>query len=209
MKTYLHTYDLPNDLSIGEAVAIDTETMGLNLHRDRLCVVQLTFDAKAVHLVHFPTPDFTKSRNLKEMLLNNRILKIFHFARFDVATIQHNFGIQLNNIYCTKIASHLVRTFTGKHGLKDLCKDLLGTELAKEEQTSDWGSDKLHDKQINYAANDVLHLHALKIKLDAMLIRENRTHLARATFDYLPYRCELDLLYGQSKDIMAHKIEGE
>lgn len=208
MKTYLHNYDLPDDLVRGESVAIDTETMGLNLHRDRLCLVQLTFDGKAIHLVHFPTPDFSKARNLKEILLSDKILKIFHFARFDVAALQHSFGIHMRNIYCTKIASHLVRTFTSKHGLKELCKDLLGIELSKEEQTSDWGNPKLHDKQLTYAANDVLHLHALKEKLDAMLTRENRTHLAKATFEYLPYRCEIDMLFNQNQDLMAYKIEG-
>ncbi len=207
MKTYLHSYDLPDDLEMSQSVAIDTETMGLNLHRDRLCLVQLSFDSKNVHLVHFPTPDFSKSRNLKEILLSEKFLKIFHFARFDVAALQHSFAMRVNNIYCTKIASHLVRTFTNKHGLKELCKDLLGIELSKEEQTSDWGNAALHDKQLTYAANDVIHLHALKAKLDAMLIRENRTHLAKATFDYIPYRCELDLLFGQNQDIMAYKLE--
>ena len=140
--------------------------------------------------------------------MDSEVLKIFHFARFDVAALQHSLKIHMSNIYCTKIASHLVRTFTGKHGLKELCKELLGIELSKEEQTSDWGSPKLNDKQLSYAATDVIHLHSLKAKLDEMLTREKRTHLAKATFEYLPYRCELDLLYDQNQDIMAYKLEG-
>lgn len=206
MKTYLHEYDLPDDLVFGSVVAVDTEAMGLNQHRDRLCLVQLTFDGSQVHLVHFPKADFSKSVNLKRLLTSN-CQKIFHFARFDLAILQYSFDISIKNIYCTKVASHLVRTFTNRHGLRDLCKDLLGVELSKQEQTSDWGASSLSKDQIRYAANDVLHLQLLKFKLDAMLVRENRQHLAEATFAYLPFRAELDLYYGQKGDLMAYKID--
>ncbi len=208
MKTFLHEYDLPEDITFGKTVAIDTEAMGLNQHRDRLCLVQLTFDGINVHLIHFPEANFSKSPNLKR-LLTSETQKIFHFARFDVAILQYSLNCRAKNIYCTKIASHLVRTFTSKHGLKDLCKELLGIEVSKQEQTSDWGVKTLNKDQIRYAATDVVHLHSLKLKLDAMLTRENRHHLANATFEYLPFRAELDLLYGQKGDIMAYKIEGQ
>lgn len=206
MKTHLHEYDLPDDLIFGQTVAIDTEAMGLNQHRDRLCLVQLTFDGNNVHLIQFPEANFSKSPNLKRLLIGD-VQKIFHFARFDVAILQYSFQLQMKNIYCTKVASHLVRTFTNKHGLKDLCKELLGVEVSKQEQTSDWGTKTLSKDQIRYAATDVIYLHSLKLKLDAMLTRENRHHLANATFEYLPIRAELDLLYGQKGDLMAYKIE--
>lgn len=209
MKTYLHTYDLPENIKTTNSVAIDTETMGLNLHRDRLCLIQLTFNNEEVHLIHFPKPDFSKTHNLKQILLNEKITKIFHFARFDLAALQYNLKIVTKNVYCTKIASHLVRTFTNKHGLKDLCKDLLKIEISKEEQTSDWGNAQLKEEQLKYAANDVIHLHALKNALDSMLERENRTELAKASFEYLPFRAELDMLFGQNLDIMAYKLEGK
>ncbi len=205
MKTQLHEYDLPDDLAFGSSVAIDTEAMGLNQHRDRLCLVQLTFDGINVHLVHFPKTDFSKSPNLKR-LLESDCQKIFHFARFDLAILQYSFCIKIKNIYCTKVASHLVRTYTNKHGLKDLCKELLGVEVSKQEQTSDWGAPILSKDQMRYAANDVLNLRSLKFKLDEMLTRENRHPLANATFAYLPFRAELDLYYGQ-KDLMAYKID--
>ena len=208
MKTYLHEYDLPDDVTFGQTVAIDTEAMGLNQHRDRLCLVQLTFDGNNVHLVQFPDADFSKSPNLKRLLTGD-VQKIFHFARFDVAILQYSFGCSMQNIYCTKVASHLVRTFTSKHGLKDLCKELLGVEVSKQEQTSDWGAKTLSKDQMRYAATDVIHLHSLKLKLDAMLTRENRHHLANATFEYLPIRAELDLLYGQKGDLMAYKLEDQ
>ena len=206
VKTHIHLYDLPDDLAFGDSVAIDTEAMGLNQHRDRLCLVQLTFDSTNVHLIHFPKAEFSNSPNLKKLLTGD-CKKIFHFARFDLAILQYSFGITIKNIYCTKVASHLARTYTNKHGLKDLCKELLGVEVSKQEQTSDWGCESLSKEQIKYAANDVLHLHSLKLKLDEMLTRENRHHLADATFTYLPYRAELDLYYGQGADLMAYKIE--
>ena len=206
MKTFIHEYDLPDDLIFSQTVAIDTEAMGLNQHRDRLCLVQLTFDGINVHLIQFPEANFSKSPNLKRLLTSDT-QKIFHFARFDVGILQYSFQCRIKNIYCTKIVSHLVRTFTNKYGLKDLCKDLLGLEISKQEQTSDWGNTLLSKEQIRYAATDVIHLHSLKIKLDAMLTRENRHHLANASFEYLPFRAELDLLFGQKGDIMAYKIE--
>lgn len=208
MKTFLHEYDLPDDVIFGQTVAIDTEAMGLNQHRDRLCLVQLTFDGINVHLVQFPEADFSKSPNLKK-LLTGSTQKIFHFARFDVAILQYSLKCRIQNVYCTKVASHLVRTFTHKHGLKDLCKELLGIEVSKQEQTSDWGAKTLSKDQMRYAATDVVHLHSLKLKLDAMLTRENRHHLANATFEYLPFRAELDLFYGQKGDLMAYKIEDQ
>lgn len=206
VKTHLYKYDLPDDLVFGASVAIDTEAMGLNQHRDRLCLVQLTFDENNVHLVHFPKANFENSPNLKRLLTSD-CQKIFHFARFDLAILQYSFGISMKNIYCTKVASHLVRTYTNKHGLKDLCKELLGIEISKQEQSSDWGAETLSKDQIRYAATDVLHLHILKLKLDAMLTRENRHHMANATFTYLPFRAELDLYYGQNADLMAYRID--
>lgn len=206
MKTHLHQYDLPDDIAFGASVAIDTEAMGLNQHRDRLCLVQLTFDSTNIHLVHFPKPNFDRSPNLKRLLASD-CQKIFHFARFDVAILQYSFEISMKNIYCTKVASHLARTYTNKHGLKDLCKELLGVEVSKQEQTSDWGCETLSKDQVKYAATDVLHLHNLKLKLDSMLTRENRHHLANATFNYLPIRAELDLYYGQKSDLMAYRID--
>ncbi len=206
MKTHLHKYDLPDDLAFGPSVAIDTEAMGLNQHRDRLCLVQLSFDGINIHLVQFPKANFDSSPNLKRLLASD-CQKIFHFARFDLAILQYTFGISIKNIYCTKVASHLVRTYTSKHGLKDLCKELLSIEVSKQEQTSDWGTETLSKDQIRYAATDVLHLHSLKLKLDDLLTRENRHILANATFDYLPFRAELDLYYGQGGDLMAYKID--
>lgn len=206
MKTFIHEYDLPDNVTSGQTIAIDTEAMGLNQHRDRLCLVQLTFDGVNVHLIQFPEANFSKSPNLKRLLTSNA-QKIFHFARFDISILQHSFQCRIKNIYCTKIASHLVRTFTNKHGLKDLCKDLLNIEISKQEQTSDWGVKVLSKDQIRYAATDVIHLHNLKLKLDAILTREDRHHLANAAFEYLPFRAELDLLFGQKGDIMAYKIE--
>lgn len=206
MKTVLHQYDLPDNIPFGQTVAIDTEAMGLNHQRDRLCLVQLTFDGINVHLIQFPEADFSKSPNLKRLLTDD-CQKIFHFARFDIGILQYSFGVVMKNVYCTKVASHLVRTFTNKHGLKDLCKELLGIEVSKQEQTSDWGAPVLNKDQMRYAATDVINLHALKLKLDTMLTRENRHYLANATFEYLPVRAQLDLLYGQKGDIMAYKLE--
>jgi ribonuclease D len=207
MNIHLHQGDLPDGLDLGPSVAIDTETMGLNPHRDRLCLVQLSAGDGNCHLVRIPpTPRGTlvAAPNLKRLLTDTRILKLFHFARFDIASLKHALGVMAQPIYCTKTASRLVRTFTDRHGLKDLCKDLLGIELKKEQQTSDWGAPDLSQEQLRYAATDVVHLHALKTKLDEMLAREGRTALAQACFDFLPARAELDLAGWAEVDIFAH-----
>ncbi|RZI47125.1 ribonuclease D [Candidatus Finniella inopinata] len=207
MKINLHTYDLPSDVTFTNSVAIDTEAMGLKNHRDRLCVVQLSAGDGECHLVHFPEPHFDQSPNLKRVLADKNLVKIFHYARFDVAILKHTFQIPLENIYCTKIASRLVRTYTNRHGLKDLCKELLGVELSKQEQTSDWGSEVLTQEQLKYAATDVLHLHKLKAKLDAMLEREKRQSLAQACFNFLPHRTDMDLTAGENFDIFSYQTD--
>ena len=207
MNIRLHQGDLPDGLDLGPSVAIDTETMGLNPHRDRLCLVQLSAGDGNCHLVRIPPmPHGTlvAAPNLKRLLTDTRILKLFHFARFDIASLKHALGVMAQPIYCTKTASRLVRTFTDRHGLKDLCKDLLGIELKKEQQTSDWGAPDLSQEQLRYAATDVVHLHALKTKLDEMLAREGRTALAQACFEFLPTRAELDLAGWAEVDIFAH-----
>ena len=207
MNVHLHQGDLPDGLDLGNSVAIDTETMGLNPHRDRLCLVQLSAGDGNCHLVRIPpTPRGTlvAAPNLKRLLTDARVIKLFHFARFDIAALKHALGVMAQPIYCTKTASRLVRTFTDRHGLKDLCKDLLGIELKKEQQTSDWGAPELTQEQLRYAATDVVHLHALKAKLDEMLAREGRTSLAQACFDFLPARAELDLAGWAEVDIFAH-----
>ena len=207
MNIRLHQGDLPDGLDLGGSVAIDTETMGLNPHRDRLCLVQLSAGDGNCHLVRIPPmPKGTlvAAPNLKRLLSDVRVIKLFHFARFDIASLKHALGVMAQPIYCTKTASRLVRTFTDRHGLKDLCKDLLGIELKKEQQTSDWGAPELTQEQLRYAATDVVHLHALKAKLDEMLAREGRTSLAQACFDFLPARAELDLAGWAEVDIFAH-----
>ena len=207
MNIRLHQGDLPDGLDLGASIAIDTETMGLNPHRDRLCLVQLSAGDGNSHLVRIPpTPHGTlvEAPNLKRLLSDARVIKLFHFARFDIAALKHALGVMARPIYCTKTASRLVRTFTDRHGLKDLCKDLLGVELKKEQQTSDWGAPDLSQEQLRYAATDVAHLHALKAKLDEMLAREGRTALAQACFDFLPARAELDLAGWAEVDIFAH-----
>ena len=207
MNIRLHQGDLPDGLDLGGSIAIDTETMGLNPHRDRLCLVQLSAGDGSCHLVRIPpTPKGTlvAAPNLKRLLSDARVIKLFHFARFDIASLKHALGVMAQPIYCTKTASRLVRTFTDRHGLKDLCKDLLGIELKKEQQTSDWGAPELTQEQLRYAATDVVHLHALKAKLDEMLAREGRTSLAQACFDFLPARAELDLAGWAEVDIFAH-----
>lgn len=201
-KIELHDGDLPEGLKFPNGVAIDTETLGLNPHRDRLCLVQLSAGDGTAHLVRFATPNFDAPR-LKAMLADKSILKIFHFARFDVAMLEKSLGVETTPLYCTKIASKLARTYTDRHGLKDLCGELLGVEISKQQQSSDWGSDKLSDAQLAYAASDVLYLHALKAKLDEMLAREGRTELAAAAFAYLGERAKLDLA-GFDDDIFAH-----
>jgi ribonuclease D len=206
MNIQLHHGDLPDGLDLGASIAIDTETMGLNPHRDRLCLVQLCAGDGNCHLVRIPPSRNTvaDTPNLKRLLADPSVIKLFHFGRFDIAALKHAFGVTARPVYCTKTASRLVRTFTDRHGLKDLCKELLGIELKKEQQSSDWGAPELSQEQLRYAASDVVHLHALKDKLDEMLAREGRTALARACFDFLPSRAELDLAGWAEIDIFAH-----
>jgi len=205
---HLHRNDLPDGLSLGPVVAVDTETMGLNPHRDRLCLVQLSAGDGHVHLVQFiPTRYGGRGYdcpNLKRMMSDPDVVKLMHFARFDVAVLQHYLDITVSPVKCTKIAAKLVRTFTERHGLKDLCKELLGVELSKQQQSSDWGAVELTADQLAYAASDVLHLHALWAKLEALLIREDRLALAEACYAFLPTRGRLDLLGYEQPDIFAH-----
>ena len=203
MTVRLHRGDLPDLSRYTDAVAIDTETMGLNPHRDRLCVVQLSPGDGSADVVQIPK-GHTDAPNLKALLANPAITKIFHFARFDVAVLYQTFGVMTGPIYCTKIASRLTRTYTDRHGLKDLVREVLNVDLSKQQQSSDWGSDSLSEPQLAYAASDVLHLHALRERLDAMLVREGRHQLARACFDFLPTRALLDLQGWQEEDIFAH-----
>ena len=203
MNIKLHKNDLPNNIDFGKSVAIDTEAMGLNHARDRLCLVQLSSGNGICHLVQIQNNEI-KPKNLIKLLKNKKILKIFHFARFDVGILKYTFNINIENIYCTKIASKLARTFTDKHGYKDLCKDLLNKEISKYQQTSDWGSNKLTHAQQQYAAFDVLYLHQIKDKLDKMLIRENRVKLSKACFDFIKIRTDLDLSGWLELDIFKH-----
>jgi ribonuclease D len=203
MKIQLHKGDLPNGLDLGPLVAIDTETLGLNPFRDRLCLAQLSSGDGVCHAVQFAAGEYS-APNLKRLLADPKVTKLFHFARFDVAMFRRYLQVDCKPIYCTKIASKLVRTYTDRHGLKDLVRELLGVELSKEQQSSDWGAGELTEKQLAYAASDVAHLHALKKTLDAMLAREGRTHLAQACFDFLPARAELDLAGWEETDIFAH-----
>jgi ribonuclease D len=199
----LHKNDLPAGVDFAGAVAIDTETLGLNPHRDRLCVVQLSGGDGTAHLVQFDGKDWSAPR-IKALLSNASVLKLFHFARFDMATLNHALGVMATPVYCTKIASKLARTYTDRHGLKDLCSELLGVELSKQQQSSDWGAENLSDQQKSYAASDVLHLHALKAKLDDMLRREGRMDTAEACFRFLPVRARLDLAGFEDMDIFSH-----
>ncbi len=203
MTISLHRGDLPAGLSFGSSVAIDTETMGLNPHRDRLCVVQLSAGDGNAHLVQMPRGPYAAPR-LAALLADASVLKLFHFGRFDIAVLEHALGVRCEPVYCTKIAAKLTRTFTDRYGLKDLCKELIGVDLSKQQQTSDWGADSLSDEQLAYAASDVLHLHALKAKLDALLEREGRTGLAEAAFRFLPTRARLDLAGWPEIDIFEH-----
>jgi ribonuclease D len=203
MANKLYRGDLPADLSFGPIVAIDTETMGLNPHRDRLCLVQLSAGDGNAHLVQIPKGP-AKAPQLAALLADPKVLKLFHFGRFDIAVLEHALGMRCEPVYCTKIAAKLTRTFTDRWGLKDLCKELLGVDLSKQQQTSDWGADALSEEQLNYAASDVLHLHALKTKLDALLEREARTELAQAAFRFLPSRARLDLAGWPETDIFEH-----
>ncbi len=203
MANYVHDGDLPDGLDFGTSVAVDSETMGLNPHRDRLCVVQLSDGNGDAHLVKFRQGEYA-APNLKALMTDPAVLKIFHFARFDVAVMKKYLCIDTAPVYCTKIASKLVRTYTDRHGLKDLCRELSGVTLDKQQQSSDWGAEEISDAQKNYAASDVLYLHKVKKKLDMMLAREGRTHLAQAAFDFLPTRCDMDLAgYGET-DIFSH-----
>ena len=203
MSHRLHRGDLPEGTAFGPVVALDTEAMGLNPHRDRLCLVQVSNGDGTAHLVQFP-PDNYDAPRLKQLLADPAVLKLFHFARFDIAMLYHYLGVMARPIYCTKIASRLARTFTDRHGLRDLCKDLLGVDLSKQQQSSDWGAPSLSEEQLRYAASDVLHLHALRARLDTMLAREGRTELARSCFDFLPARALLDLEGWAEQDIFAH-----
>lgn len=203
MTVRLHRGDLPDLTRYATAVAIDTETMGLNPHRDRLCVVQLSPGDGSADVVQIPK-GHTDAPNLKALLANPAITKIFHFARFDVAVLYQTFGVMTGPLYCTKIASRLTRTYTDRHGLKDLVREVLNIDLSKQQQSSDWGSDSLSEPQLAYAASDVLHLHALRERLDAMLVREGRTQLAKSCFDFLPTRALLDLQGWAEEDIFAH-----
>ena len=205
MTIRLHRGDLP-DLSVYKgAVAIDTETMGLDPNRDRLCVVQLSPGDGSADVVQIAAGQ-TKAPNIQKLLADKSILKIFHYARFDLGMLAKTFGVMAEPVYCTKIASRLARTYTDKHGLKDLAREVLGIDLSKQQQLSDWGADELSDSQVAYAATDVLHLHALKEKLAAMLARENRTELAAACFRFLPHRVRLDLAGWAAEDIFSHSV---
>lgn len=203
MTIHLHKGDLPPDIKFGTSVAIDTETMGLNPRRDRLCLAQLSGGDGVSHLVQF-APGGYAAPNLRALLADPKVLKIFHFGQFDIAVMAHYLGTVSAPVYCTKIASKLARTFTDKHGLKDLCRELLGVELSKQQQSSDWGAPTLTEEQKRYAASDVLHLHALKVKLDEMLVRENCQQLALACFAFLPTRAFLDLVGFENADIFEH-----
>jgi ribonuclease D len=199
----LHKSDLPANVVFSGSVAIDTETLGLKPRRDRLCLVQLSAGDNSAHLVQLDGQDWSAPR-LKALLADKSVLKIFHFARFDMGVISQHLGIVPEPVYCTKIASKLARTYTDRHGLKDLCAELIGVDLSKQQQSSDWGADKLTDQQKHYAASDVLHLHALKAKLDAMLRREGRMAAAEACFRFLSTRTWLDLAGFEDEDIFAH-----
>jgi ribonuclease D len=205
---HLHRHDLPEGLSLGPLVAVDTETMGLNPYRDRLCLVQLSAGDGHAHLVQL-VPEALGGHGfdcprLVHLMADPAVVKLMHFARFDVAVLQYSLGITVAPVRCTKIAARLVRTFTDRHGLKDLCKELLGVDLSKQQQTSDWGAVELTAEQLAYAASDVMYLHALWTRLEALLIREGRLELAKACFGFLPTRCRLDLLGYEQPDIFSH-----
>ena len=203
MAIRLHRGDLPDVSRYRAAVAIDTETMGLDVARDRLCVVQLSPGDGSADVLQIP-PQGSDAPNLKRLLADRTLLKIFHFARFDLAILYEAFGIMAEPVYCTKIASRLARTYTDKHGLKDLVREVLGQDLSKQQQSSDWGATELSEAQVAYAAADVIHLHALKERLDSMLDREGREQLAAACFRFLPERVRLDLAGFAAEDIFAH-----
>jgi ribonuclease D len=203
MTLHLHADDLPDGLDLGPVVAIDCESMGLNPHRDRLCVVQLSGGDGDAHLVQVAR-DMQPAPNLTRLLTDPQVLKLFHFGRFDIALLRASLGVTAAPVYCTKIASKLVRTYTDRHGLKYLLAELLGVDISKQQQSSDWGAPTLSAAQQDYAASDVLHLHRLRAALDEMLAREGRTELAQRCFDFLPTRAELDLMGWPDTDIFAH-----
>lgn len=203
MPNHLYQGDLPDDLDLGPVVAIDCETMGLNPHRDRLCLVQMSGGDGVAHLVQIEKGQ-TEAPNLCRMLTDPNVLKLFHFGRFDIAAMHHAFGALTAPVYCTKIASKMVRTYTDRHGLKFLLQELVGVDISKQQQSSDWGAPDLSDAQLDYAASDVLYLHRLKAVLDERLAREGRTELAQACFDFLPTRALLDLKGWPEQDIFAH-----
>ena len=203
MDIKTHKDDLPSDLNLGNEIAVDTEAMGLEPKRDPLTLVQISTGNKDCHIIKLNRKNYN-AKNLVKILEDEKVNKIFHFARFDVAAFKHFLKADVKNIYCTKIASKLARTFTDKHGLKELCRDLLKVDINKQSQTSDWGQDELTEQQINYAANDVLYLHEIKIKLDKMLEREGKKNIADACFKFLPIRSEFDLIGWIDKDIFEH-----
>lgn len=204
MATTLYKGDLPAGLLFGDIVAIDTETMGLDPNRDRLCLVQLSRGDGDAHLVQFPVGEPYAAPNLKKLLTDPGVVKLFHYGRFDIAMLYKYLGVLTAPVYCTKIASKLVRTYTDRHGLRDLCNALLGVEISKQQQSSDWGAPHLTEEQVNYAASDVLHLHQLKVVLDKLIDREGRRDIAEACFAYLPTRARLDLLGWANEEIFAH-----
>ena len=203
MANHLYKNDLPDGLDLGPVVAIDCETMGLNPHRDRLCVIQLSGGDGHAHIIQVAMGQ-TSAPNLCRMLADPKVLKLFHFGRFDIAVLYHTFGVTTAPVYCTKIASRLVRTFTDRHGLKNLLQELLGIDISKQQQTSDWGAETLSAAQLDYAASDVLHLHRLREAMNAMLVREGRMDLAQSCFDFLPTRAQLDIEGWPEIDIFAH-----
>jgi ribonuclease D len=203
VTTALHDGDLPDGLDLGPVVAVDSETMGLRLRRDPLCVVQLSSGDGNAHVVRLNRPAYD-APNLKRLLADPAVLKLFHFGRFDIAMFALHLGVVTAPVYCTKIASKLARTYTDRHGLKDLIRELIGTDISKAQQSSDWGQATLSPEQIAYAASDVLYLHALKARLDVMLAREGRAELAQACFDFLPWRARLDLAGWEDMDVFAH-----
>jgi ribonuclease D len=204
MTIRLFKGDLPADYAPGDSVAIDTETLGLKPHRDRLCVVQLSRGDGSADVVQIGKGQ-SRAPVLEKLLADAAVQKLFHYARFDIAVMYNAFGVMTENIYCTKIASKLVRTYTDRHGLREICRELLGIDVSKQQQSSDWGADALSDAQVSYAASDVLHLHALKARLDTMLAREGRADIARQCFAFLPTRARLDLGGWPDSDIFAHE----
>ena len=205
MSVFFHKNDLPADVSFGKSVAVDTETQGLSLVRDKLCLVQLSDGQGDAHIVQVNRETYD-CPNLKRLMADTDVEKIFHFARFDLAVLKRDLGVDVRPVFCTKLASGLVRTYTDRHGLKDICRELLGVDLSKQQQSSDWASDELSDAQLDYAASDVLYLHQLKTILTGRLFRENRFEMAQACFEFLPTRADLDLQGWPDVDIFSHNL---